>query len=106
MIARTCYTCTSYNGVPAIAEGTEQWIEFTNGAGEKLVQYGHRDWRGSLFFCIAPTVDEARAFRLSFVGSYYHSGPGNRPTAQGDARHDNRNIQNPQRCNQIRVHAA
>jgi hypothetical protein len=66
MDERTCYTCTSYNGIPAIAEATEQWIEFKNSAGEKLVQYGHRDWKGSLFLCIAPTVAEARAFRRSF----------------------------------------
>jgi len=59
------YICTAYNGIPAIAEGTEQWIEFANEDGEKLVQYGHRDWCGSLFLCIAPTVAEARAFRLS-----------------------------------------
>jgi len=60
------YICTAYNGIPSIPEGTEQWMEFANDNGEKLVQYGHRDWRGSLFLCIAPTVAEARAFRLSF----------------------------------------
>lgn len=50
--------------------GTEKYESFRIGYGRKrrtLIQYDYRDFDGTLFTCVKPTLDECRAERNKWL---------------------------------------
>ena len=50
--------------------GTERYESFQLGYGRRkrtLIQYDYRDYDGTLFSCVKPTLDECRAERNKWI---------------------------------------